>query len=312
MKATKKPISSAALALLILLFFTGITQAETLPPELVPEAERTLKDVSASHSAWQHRATAGDNLGIGLYERPFTSGDMIYQPDLDIVRVEQSSDELFYFFTVRLFGESTRGGGLQGAYSIEFDRTLSGRGDLLVQVIDPTIEWSEKGITVYGDRDGDVGGDHPGKAENGFLGSGYDMLIELEGDKNAFARIDPDDSSAVQFAVSKALLEDPDEFTWGAWADNGLNNPRWFDYNDLMSPHAAGSPIKGENYPLRGIYSLDNTCRLPVGTGQTGAIPGMCKIAVQPGVGGEKSCYCEITGFTKADCASVGARWICK
>jgi len=80
----------------------------------------------------------------------------------------------------------------------------------------------------------------------------------------------------------------------------------------LMGTHAAGSPLKGEDYPIRGIYSLDNTCRLPVGTGQTGNVPGMCKIAVLPSVGGEKSCYCEISGFSQSDCASVGARWICK
>ena len=279
---------------------------------MVPEPERTLKDVSASHSAWEHRATSGDNLGSGLYERPFTSGEMIYQPDLDIVTVEQSSDELFYYFTIRLFDESTRGGGLQGIYGIEFDRTLTGRGDLLVQVLDPTMEWSAQGVTVYGDRNRDVGGERPVKAEGSFLGSGYDLVIELEGDKSAFARIDPDDVSAVQFAVSRVLLHDPESFLWGAWADNGLKNVHWFDYNDLMGPSAAGSPIRGEDYPVKGIYNLDNTCRLPVGAGQTGTVPGMCKTGVVAVKGkGEKNCYCEIPGFSRQDCESVNA-WICK
>ena len=303
-------IRGAILTLMVLLFCTGTVLAEDLPPDAVPEAERTLKDVSSSHLASEHRVSSGDNLSKGLYERPFTSGEMIYQPDLDIVRVDQSSDELFYYFTIRLFGESTRGGGLQGIYSIEFDRTLTGRGDLLVQVFDPTIEWSAQGVMVYGDRNRDVGGEIPIRAESGFMGSGYDLVIELKEDKSAFARIDPDDVSAVQFAVSRVLLHDPKKFLWGAWADNGLKNVLRFDYNDLMGPDAAGSPIKDEYYPVRGIYNLDNTCRLPIGIGQSGTIPGMCKIAVVA-VKGEKECYCGIPGFSKADCISVNA-WICK
>ena len=106
------------------------------------------------------------------------------------------------------------------------------------------------------------------------------MTIEQEGEKTAFARIDPEDGNAVQFAVSKALLENPEGFLWGAWADNGLKDVTKFDYNDTMGPTAAGSPIKDKYYPVKDIFNLDNTCRLPVGFGQSGTVPGMCKIAV--------------------------------
>jgi hypothetical protein len=100
----------------------------------------------------------------------------------------------------------------------------------------------------------------------------------MEGDKAAFARLDPDDPISVQIAVSRNLLEDPAEFLWGAWADNGLKNVGMFDYNDAMGPSKAGSPINTDaDYPLNALYNLDNTCRLPYGFEQIGVfIPGTC------------------------------------
>ena len=97
------------------------------------------------------------------------------------------------------------------------------------------------------------------------------------------ARIDPQDEAAVQIAVSRSLLGDPEQFLWGAWADNGLREVGMFDYNDTMGPGEAGSPYRGDkDYPLKGLYNLDNTCRLPYGFAQSGNFPGMCKIGIPP------------------------------
>ncbi len=290
---TSTLVSSAGIMLLALLLASGTVLAETLPPEEVPEPERTLEDVGSSHFSYEHRVTSGDNFLNGLYERPFTSGEMIYQPDLDITTVDQSQDDLFYYFTIRLYGMNMQGGGLKGAYSIEFDRSKTGRGDLLVQVVDPAYEWSTQGVSIYGDKNRDVGGIKPVIADAGFTGSGYDMTIAQEGEKTAFVRIDPKDGNAVQFAVSKALLENPEEFLWGAWADNGLKDVTKFDYNDAMGPTAAGSPIKDKYYPVKDLFNLDNTCRLPVGTGQTGTVPGMCKIGYVAPVKSSGGSSCE-------------------
>lgn len=256
------------------------TPEALMMPGEPPDPDRTLEDVGSSRFADEHKATAGENFLNNLFERPFTSQEMIYQPDLDITTVDQAADDAFYYFTIRLYGMNMQGGGLKGIYGIEFDRTKTGRGDLLVQVLEPAYEWSAEGVTVYGDRNRDVGGPRPIQADTGFSGSGYDMTIEQGGGKTAFARIDPKDGNAVQFAVSKVLLEDPKEFLWGAWADNGLKDVTKFDYNDTMGPTAAGSPIKDKYYPVKDIFNLDNTCRLPVGLAQSGAIPGMCKIGV--------------------------------
>jgi hypothetical protein len=111
LKDIRKTIRGAAFLLLALLMGSGVVWAETLPPEEVLEPERTLEDVGSSHFASEHKVTSGDNMLNGLYERPFTSEEMIYQPDLDIVTVDQASDELFYYFTIHLYGMNMQGGG---------------------------------------------------------------------------------------------------------------------------------------------------------------------------------------------------------
>jgi hypothetical protein len=124
-------------------------------------------------------------------------------------------------------------------YGVEFDRTKTGRGDLIVWIENPQKDWSVENVSVYTDKNGDVGGPRPMIANAGFLGNGYDTNVELESNKVAFARLAPDNPSAVQIAVSRSLLENETEFLWGAWADNGLKNVAMFDYNDTMGPTLA-------------------------------------------------------------------------
>jgi hypothetical protein len=260
----------------------------TPPNEMPKELDRTLEDSVAGYSAEDKKATQGDNILDNLYERPFSSEEMVYRPDLDITTVDFApSEDGFYYFTIRFYGMNPQGGGLKGMYGIEFDRTLTGRGDMLITVKDPQKEWSMDGVTIYLDDNRDVGGLKPIEAESGFNGSGYDTTVEMDADLNAFARIDPKDGNAVQIAASFPLVGDVDQFLWGAWADDGLVDPTRFDYNDSMGPTEAGSPIRGNYYPVKGLYNLDNTCRLPFGLEQTGLVPGMCKIGVQ-----KEECKC--------------------
>jgi len=232
---------------------------------------------------------------------------MIYQPDLDIYTVDFAYDEDFFYFTITLYGMNPVEWGLNGMYGIEFDRTKTGRGDLIVWVEGPGEDWSVDNVTVYTDSDRDVGGLQPIVADAGYEGDGYDMRVELEGTKAAFARISPDDSVAIQVAVSRDLLENPPEFLWGAWADNGLRNKTMLDHNDTMSPSEAGSPINtDDNYPLNALYNLDNTCRLPYGFEQMGAsYPGMC--ITQPPVNKDApNCVTTCTGgFAALICTTV-------
>ncbi len=196
-------------------------------------------------------------------------------------------------------------------YGIEFDRTKTGRGDLIVWVEKPQEDWSKEKVSVYTDENGDVGGPQPLIADAGFEGSGYDTLVELEGNKAAFARLAPDEPEAVQIAVSRSLLDNPIEFLWGAWADNGLKNATLFDYNDTMGPSEAGSPINtDEDYPLKALYNLDNTCRLPYGFEQMGAsVRGMCITLPPAPEPGKTSCDC--ARWINFGQGRVCAQWIC-
>lgn len=248
---------------------------EALEPGLPPDPDRTLEDADSSLRATENRILSGDSYLNNLFERPFTAREMVYQPELDIYTVDFAYDDVFFYFTITLNGMELESGAM---YGVEFDRRLKGRGDLLVLAVDPGDEWSLDNMTVWKDKNGNVGGLKPLVAEEGFNDNGYDEQIELGGERLAFSRLSPDDPHAVQIAVSSALLDNPAEFLWSAWADNGLKDISMFDYNDTMGPGEAGSPFKeDEDYPIKALYSVDNTCRLPYKVEMAELIPGTCK-----------------------------------
>jgi hypothetical protein len=270
--------------------------AEPAVPEMIMAGEplntdRTLEDADGSLRASEKRALSGDAILDNRYERPFSQTDMIYLPDVDIQTVKVEYDDVFFYFTLKMKGVDFGTGKFTAAYGIEFDRNLDGRGDLLVWASDPQPEWSSENLIVYADKNGNVGGLKPMVAEAGMESDGYETSVELGGDLAAYARINPRDPSAVQIAVSRALLNNAEDFLWGAWADKVVKNPSRFDYNDAFGPGEAGSPIKpSKDYPLKALHSLDNTCRLPFGLITSTGIPGMCKSV--PKVEKDKSCYC--------------------
>jgi hypothetical protein len=280
---------------------TAMPEAPTAIPAMQPgipgPLERTLKDTNSSYSASAKSATTGDNILDNLYERPF-SQDMTYQPDVDILTVDIASDTNFFYFTITLDGADPTSKTLTATYGIEFDRSKTGRGDLLVWAHDAPKNWSYSNMTVYTDPDGDVGGPKPILADANVKGDGYESKQKFSIDQIAYARISPDNPAAIQIAVSRQLLGNPTEFLWGAWADNGVKNPALFDYDDHFGPGQAGSPIKGSDYPLKALYSLDNTCRLPYGFTPPTKIPGMC-ISAPPQQKGSK-CVCPYCPPTQA------------
>jgi hypothetical protein len=247
-------------------------------PDDIPDSVRTLKDSDSSLRASEKRVLSGDNFNNNLFERPFTSKEMVYQPDLDIINVDFSEDDLFFYFTIRMYDVHADAGALTGFYGIEFDRTLTGRGDLLVFTNEPGASWSSQKVTIYIDENVDVGGPQPLIPDTGHDGSGYDGVRIMQGGEAAFARQDPNDPKAVQFAISRSLLGDAKQFLWGGWADNGLKDPAAFDYNDILQFSEAGSPFRDNSeYPVKDLFNVDNTCRLPYGFPQGGGnIPGMC------------------------------------
>ena len=280
MKENNKMMKGAVLMLLALLIGNRVVLAGTLPPyeepQPAPEPVRILQDADASIRAYEHRALNGDNFLKNLFERPFTAEDMIYLKDVDIYSASIASDDYYYYFTIALQGGDETTGGLSGNYGIEFDQTKSGRGDLLVLASAPGDDWDFQNVAVYTDTNQDVGGMRPNLAEAGWSGDGYDSPVVLEGDEAVYTRLDPEDETAIQFAVSKELLG-TEGFLWGAWAGKDPPDLAKFDFNDSFTLAEAGSPIKpSDDYPLAVLHSLDNTCRLPFGFAATGGIAGMC------------------------------------
>jgi hypothetical protein len=268
-------------------------------PEYLPAGEPgatqiTLKDVDGSLLAYDRGVSSGDYFLEGRYERPFTSVQMDYLPDVDIQTATIAADNDFYYFTITLKDFDPAENRLTGSYGIEIDRGLKGRGDFLVFGRDFGEEWSTQNLAAYIDQNRDVGGLNPWIANEGHTGDGYETALEFADDKVAYARLAPGGVPAVQFAVSRALLNGAYEFLYGAVADRGWQNPGRFEYNDFIGPTAAGSPILlAVNYPVRDLFGLDNTCRRAYGFAPVGTIRGMCtsKPITEPEKECQKVCY---------------------
>jgi len=247
-----------------------------IQPGEPPAPEITLQDTDSSLLAREKRVAYGDNFLESLYERPFSSIEMAYYPDVDIQTATVSADDHFFYFTITLKSVDPSVKKLTGSYGIEIDRGLKGRGDL-VWGRGMGADWSTDTVAVYADPDKDVGGLNPLIANEWHIGDGYETKVAYQGDMAAYARLAPGDPQVVQFAVNRALLDGAEKFLWGAWADRGWQNPGRFEYNDFIGPGAAGSPIKYTNYyPVKDLYGLDNTCRRAYGFAPDYMIRGMC------------------------------------
>ncbi|HEX7542389.1 MAG TPA: SdrD B-like domain-containing protein [Anaerolineales bacterium] len=166
---------------------------------------------------------------------------------------------------------------------------MDGRGDVLVMAAKPGPKWSTEGVRAWLDPNHDVGGAHPIQSDAPVNGDGYEKLVFDQGvgsdPDEAWARISPSDPNIVQIAFKRALINDDDSFTWGAWAMNASTlNPAWFDYNDHFTAAEAGSPLTELTayYPIKAFAEVDNTCRWVVGFTPTGSEPGICPIPGTP------------------------------
>ena len=264
----------------------GETVSSTLTPTLdsrvLPSEpkyiEGEIEDANSSKSASDKRVLSGDSYLANFYERPFTSQVMEYQPNIDIQYGYISSDENFYIFTIVLTGVDPTTGTLVGSYGVEMDIDADGRGEYSIWVKDPvSTSWTAENVQIFKDNNGDVGGKDKNTSDAPSSGDGYELEIPNTNAEAAFARILPDYPAIVQIAVHRALVENPVEFLWGVWADAGLQNPGLIDYDDHFTYKDAGSPISGNQYyPLKAVYSCDNTCRRPYGFYPDYRISNMC------------------------------------
>jgi hypothetical protein len=98
-----------------------------------------------------------------------------------------------------------------------------------------------------------------------------------------WVRRHPSDSNRVQLAFKRSLIENDTHFMWGVWSDEGMRDAGLLDYHDSFTHDQAGSPaINLAQYPLKELFSVDNTCRWGFGFDPVGNEPGVCYIAPTP------------------------------
>jgi hypothetical protein len=244
-----------------------------------------MTDRSSATLAGERRSI-GDNLDIGLLERPFTANVMDYQGYLDLNRGELSIGAPWIY--VSFFLEGAPPAGSTAVYAVEVDIDIDGRGDYLILGAAPaTADWTTNGVRILRDTNNDVGAAHPMAADPPSGGNGYDELVFDQGQgpdpDAAWIRLAPGSSTKVQVAFKYAAIGSPNTWIWGVWTDEGVNKPEWFDYNDHFTAAEAGSPTSGSSlYPIKALASVDNSCRWVVGFTPDGDEPGVCPVPPTP------------------------------
>jgi hypothetical protein len=265
---------------------TPTIEHKMLPGEPPGGFLSSIRDADSSATAAEKRARAGELFNVNLLERPFTANDMVYYPDLDIQKVvlNQTSDWIYVVISIK--GPSPENE-MRGFYGLELDLDIDGRGDLLIMAGQPGSTWSTDRVKVWQDTNKDVGSRTPITADNPKTGDGYDKLLFDQGIGSdpdlAWARRFPNDTNAIQLALKPSAINNDAGYLWGAWTDLGAMEPSWFDYNDQFTHAEAGSPLKDtQNYPLKELALMDNTCRWSVGFTPKGNEPGVCPVPATP------------------------------
>ncbi len=261
-----------------------IEMIHTRTPGQPPAAKGEIVDFNSKPYAESKYTVGGDSYKAIFLERPFDSS-MNYRADIDILKTELTADGEYDFITIFLAGKGSASQSLKAFYAVELDTDYDGRGDYLIWAGSPVgADWSASNVAVYRDTNNDVGGSRALFSDAPFTGDGYDTKIypsEGGGDPDlAFCRLAPNQSSAVQIAFKPQLLDKSNAFMWGVTADDGLKSPGKYDYNDIFTEAEAGSPLKDNpNYPLKGLFNVDNTCRMSYGRLYSSTDPGACGFA---------------------------------
>jgi hypothetical protein len=265
-----------------------------------------LTDRTSKKFAGMQR-TIGDSFASNLFERPFTEGEMEYRAYLDITQANISVEDPWIYFTIYLEGLPPQGTNV--FYGAEIDVDVDGRGDYLLTALLPGgAEWTTEGVWVYSDANEDVGGDTPMRADPPDPeADGYETTIFAAGlgddPDTAWTRIDSGRENVIQLAMKHAVIRIDRDFMWGVWADEGVHEHGWLDYNDHYTPKEAGSPVVvDEFYPLAALHLVDNTCRWVYGFGPSGEEPGLCAAPLPADEPSSKRgyLYCYLSGGAAA------------
>jgi hypothetical protein len=266
------------------------TPTPTVEHVVIPSSPASVNSFMTDRStlalAGERRAIA-DNFDLNLLERPFTAESMDYKDYLDITRGELSLNPPFVYVTIYLEGGAPADS--TAAYGVEVDTDVDGHGDVLILgLVPPDSTWTTDGVRACRDANGDVGGptpmrtDPPHSARDGYEDCVFDSGYGISPDE-AWIRRDPSHSDRVQIAFLFSLIGSDGEFMWGAWSDEEIQEPAWFDYHDHFTLTEAGSPAsESSNYPIKAMALMDNTCRWAYGFTPDGTEIGVCYVPPTP------------------------------
>jgi hypothetical protein len=230
---------------------------------------------------------SGDEFFRNRFERPFTSDDMDYLPDLDIVNFSITSDDTFFYIRISLVGLNPDTESLTGSYAVEIDRNGDGRAEIFMVAHGPySEEFSADDIAVYLDMNSDVGGSKINRPDD-FKNDGFETTI-FDLNQDVYPQDDPDlawvrqttDGSlpAIEIAYKKWIFAGGNEaFMWSVDASGTLIDPTMLYMHDSMTAEDAGAANNDDpNYPVKSLAAFDNTCRVPLGLTATGSEPLGC------------------------------------
>ncbi len=292
------------------------TETETPPPahvnipgSPVGKIFQTVWDQVDEKTAPQKQAFGGDDYRNGKYERPFDQS-MNYLPLADLVSVQLNREDPLWVYVLfqvdKPFSEDTNA---EVNFAIELDTDLNNRGDYMIITGRPeSTEWSTDLVMVLNNPDMNIGGELPVVPDISLSeGRGYyNVLFDRDEGADpdlAWSRMSKSEPTVVEIAFKNTLTGgEKGKFIWLPWADAGMKDPSLFEYNDHIYFTEAGYPLKedAQNYPLKALWGVDNTCRVPSGFTPMGTMPGLCPDIVVP----EESAAPHIPTFCRRPCMS--------
>ena len=271
------------------------TEAAPIVHTVIPQggtADRAYAHDNENLTTFENKDVRfGDEFQKNRFERPFTSNDMEYLPDLDILDFGITSDDQFFYISIVLAGLVPGSDSPTGFYGVEIDRDSDGRADLMLATVPSySTDFTAENVVVLADLDGDIGGPTINRPDADFTGNGYDGII-FDLSQNIFPK-DPDlawvryvegGRPSIEIAYRKWIFRGGNEqFMWSVFslsASEGLD-PSKFTTHDTITETEAGSPDKNNpNYPIKGLAAMDNTCRVAFGFQATGLEPFGCFVA---------------------------------
>jgi hypothetical protein len=297
---TAAPVAVSSEAALVTAESVPPTQAPiTLTqPVVVPVVHVVIPSTGTSDRATAHdnenslffdtkKVKTGDEFYKNRFERPFTSVDMNYLPDLDIVNFSITSDVNFFYIKISMVDLDSATQTLTGAYGVEIDRNADGRAELLLTTRAPyTAEFSAGNVAAYLDVNSDVGGSVINRPDD-FASDGFETTI-FDLTQGVYPESNPDlvwvrqttdaDLPAVEIAFAKSIFKDGKEaFMWSVLSSDVVIDPASLYYQDYFTAEEAGAANTDDpNYPLKNLAAVDNTCRVPLGFQAIGNEPLGC------------------------------------